>query len=149
MKLEMVTIIACEVDTEVFTSDKMQVNEKEKMHVASTPGCCVWLCSSFALRTDRLACCPVQVHAWWRWMQLSLSLSFSGEDFFLSMGAAARPVPRARTVIDAGWIAEMRYRQRQEWDTRSSSNNNNGNNNRKITLMHQIGCVTFIERGAA
>lgn len=25
MKLEMVTIIACEVDTEVFTSDKMQV----------------------------------------------------------------------------------------------------------------------------
>ncbi|MEQ2316068.1 hypothetical protein AMECASPLE_028918 [Ameca splendens] len=24
MKLEMVTIIACEVDTEVFTSDKMQ-----------------------------------------------------------------------------------------------------------------------------
>lgn len=30
MKLEMVTIIACEVDIEVFTSDKMQVRFTHK-----------------------------------------------------------------------------------------------------------------------
>ena len=33
MKLEMVTLIACDVDTEVFTSDKMQVLFQIKLHV--------------------------------------------------------------------------------------------------------------------
>lgn len=37
MKLEMVTIIACEVDTEVFTSDKMQVRLCPRWFV---PLCC-------------------------------------------------------------------------------------------------------------
>lgn len=144
MKLEMVTIIACEVDTEVFTSDKMQVRKKKKKHahVASKPGFAfvvVWLCSSFAQRTDWLACCPVQVHAWWRWMQPSLSLSLALGREFLSMGAAARPEPRARTVIDAGWIAEMRCRQGRN-GTRATTTENSLNAPNWLCKFYRAGC---------
>lgn len=54
MKLEMVTIIACEVDTEVFTSDKMQVWSSQimsdgKMHVSCTNVCALTLTAGFNL----------------------------------------------------------------------------------------------------
>lgn len=48
MKLEMVTIIACEVDTEVFTSDKMQVRAS----------LCFALCETIQMRRRKVQRSP-------------------------------------------------------------------------------------------
>lgn len=57
MKLEMVTIIACEVDTEVFTSDKMQVrfSPERKQCLCGVVG--------QRLASGPTACRPVEVRA--------------------------------------------------------------------------------------
>lgn len=106
MKLEMVTIIACEVDIEVFTSDKMQVRFTHKKCTLKWSllfaVCCAAVCSG------RLHAAPVEAHEClgWRWMQPFLKRGF------LSMGAAsrgdARAAPRVHAaVIDAEWIAKI------------------------------------------
>lgn len=127
MKLEMVTIIACEVDTEVFTSDKMQVRF---LHPKCTSQRIVTLaplrCGCAAVCWGRTACCPVELHAclWWRWMQLSFSPSLSVRRGFLSMGATARqgarPAPRARHS-DWRWMNCRNGYTRQEWDTHTDT----------------------------
>lgn len=105
MKLEMVTIIACEVDIEVFTSDKMQVrfSPPQKTHVATDHYGCAAVCSAL------IACCPVEVHACLGDVECS---PLSAKDFYQWEPQLAKThVPRSHgTVIDAGWIAEMTIR---------------------------------------
>lgn len=61
----MVTIIACEVDTEVFTSDKMQVRLHVKKKKATDHDFyrCGVVVQQFLVYFSVPACCPVQVHA--------------------------------------------------------------------------------------
>lgn len=97
MKLEMVTIIACEVDIEVFTSDKMQVRfTHKKCTLKWSLLFAVWLCSSLLGAT---ACCPCRRHEClgWRWMQPFLKRGF------LSMGAASRGDTRAARARRSDW----------------------------------------------
>lgn len=92
MKLEMVTIIACEVDTEVFTSDKMQVRSASytlRPKLLSLP---------LALRLCTSCCCMLPYRCMHVLVTLNAALSspHSGRGF-LSMGSAAlqdAPTPR-------------------------------------------------------
>lgn len=65
----MVTIIACEVDTEVFTSDKMQVWLSRETHAATHDedfALVLCMCGSFFslhFGGGLPACCSVEVHA--------------------------------------------------------------------------------------
>lgn len=108
MKLEMVTIIACEVDTEVFTSDKMQVRFFTKMRHAANHdfALVVGLCSSL-LWSQLTACWPVDVYAYVGDVECS---SLADEDFYQWEPQLAKTHVSRRahgTVTDAGWIAEM------------------------------------------
>lgn len=55
MKLEMLTLIACDVDTEVFTSDKMQVLQVYLYIKKNVNACCVYE-RSVSVREERFRC---------------------------------------------------------------------------------------------
>jgi len=105
MKLEIVTIIACEVDIEVFTSDKMQVRhththtqthtrtQKEReTNVAALPerGACAAVCSGPTAR------CPPRARLYVHVPVTSAAARSPSRGVFINGSRAARRASRTR-----------------------------------------------------